>query len=100
MFSDYANEYRDWAEKCSALAGDAWHVEAKTAWLQLAHKWQRLAELADKYAAQQARSKRKAQNFALTRHLAVTAVSGVSAFETRRSSQASFPAGEPAGRVL
>ena len=47
MFSEYANEYREWAEHCLALAEGAAHPEAKTAWLELARKWQRVAEQAD-----------------------------------------------------
>jgi hypothetical protein len=58
MFSEYVTEYREMAEQCLALAAAAWHVEAKTAWLELAGKWQRLAELADKYAAEEPRRKR------------------------------------------
>jgi hypothetical protein len=38
MFSEYANEYRDLAEQCMALAAAAAYVEAKTAWLELARK--------------------------------------------------------------
>jgi hypothetical protein len=62
MFSEYVTEYREMAEQCLALAAAAWHVEAKTAWLDLAQKWRRLAERADKYAAEEPRRKRS-RNF-------------------------------------
>jgi hypothetical protein len=51
-FLEYASEYRDLAEQCMAMAAAAWHVEAKTAWLDLARKWQRLGEEAEMRAAQ------------------------------------------------
>jgi hypothetical protein len=53
MFSELATEYREMAEQCFVLAAAAWHLEAKTAWLDLAQKWLQLALLADKYAAEQ-----------------------------------------------
>ena len=53
MVSELATEYREMAEQCLALAAAAWHLEAKTAWLDLAQKWLQLAQLADKYAAEQ-----------------------------------------------
>ena len=53
MVSELATEYREIAEQCLAFAGAAWHLEAKTAWLDLAQKWLQLALLADKYAAEQ-----------------------------------------------
>jgi hypothetical protein len=58
MFSEFVTEYREMAEHCMALAASAWHVEAKTAWLDVAQKWQQLAELADKYAGEEAGRKR------------------------------------------
>jgi hypothetical protein len=58
MFSEYVTEYREMAEQCLAFAASAWHVEAKTAWLELAQKWQRLAGRADKYSAEEPRRKR------------------------------------------
>jgi hypothetical protein len=39
------------------VAAHAWLVEVKTAWLDLAQKWERLDELADKYAALKTRRK-------------------------------------------
>ena len=54
MFSELATEYREMAEQCFLLAAAAWHLEAKTAWLDLAQKWQQLAQLADKYAVEEA----------------------------------------------
>jgi hypothetical protein len=58
MFSELATEYREMAEQCFLLAAAAWHLEAKTAWLDLAQKWLLLAQLADKYAAEQSGRKR------------------------------------------
>src|SRR3954454_21481115 len=55
MLSEYATEYREIAERCMGLAAAAWHAEAKTAWLALAERWQQLALLADKYAAEEPR---------------------------------------------
>jgi len=62
MFSEYANEYREWAEHCLALAERAAHPEAKTAWLELARKWQRVAEQADTQVrlAREIRARRQA----------------------------------------
>jgi hypothetical protein len=54
MFSEYANEYRDLAEQCLAFAAAAWRVEAKTRWLELASRWQSVAEEAEKLAVKQA----------------------------------------------
>ena len=58
MLSEYGTEYHEMAEHCLALAAAAWHLEAKTAWLDLTQKWQQLAQLADKYAAEQSGRKR------------------------------------------
>ena len=41
---EYANDYREIAQQCLACAAAAWHVEAKTRWLELAERWRRLAE--------------------------------------------------------
>jgi hypothetical protein len=59
MVSELATEYREIAEQCLAFAGAAWHLEAKTAWLGLAVKWLQLAQLADKYGAEQGGRKRR-----------------------------------------
>src|SRR3954449_12763974 len=58
MFSELATEYREMAEQCFLLAAAAWHLEAKTGWLDLAQKWLLLAQLANKYAAEQSGRKR------------------------------------------
>ena len=50
MFTEYAEEYRDWAAQCLAMAGATEDAEAKATWLELAYKWQRVAEQADRYA--------------------------------------------------
>jgi hypothetical protein len=49
-FLEYANEYRELAQQCLALAAAAWHVEAKTRWLELAER-RRLAEEVEGHAA-------------------------------------------------
>ena len=58
MFSELATEYREMAEQCFLLAAAAWHLEAKTGWLDLAQKRLLLAQLANKYAAEQSGRKR------------------------------------------
>ena len=58
MFPEYADEYRGWAEQCLAFAAAAWRLEAKTAWLGLALKWQRLADKAEKLGKQQSQEER------------------------------------------
>jgi hypothetical protein len=52
-YRPYADEYRELAEQRLAFAAAAWRIEAKTAWVALALKWQRLAEKAEKLAKQQ-----------------------------------------------
>lgn len=42
-----ADEYRAWAAQCRAMAARGGREEDKRAWLQLAEKWQALAEQAD-----------------------------------------------------
>jgi hypothetical protein len=59
VVSELATEYREMAEQCFVLAAAAWHREAKTAWLGLAVKWLQLAQLADKYGAEQGGRKRR-----------------------------------------
>jgi hypothetical protein len=59
MLSEYGTEYHEMAEHCLALAAAAWHLEAKTAWLDLAQKWQQLAQLADKYAIEESSRERR-----------------------------------------
>jgi hypothetical protein len=59
MVSELATEYREMAEQCFVLAATAWHLEAKTAWLDLAQKWQQLAQLADKYAVEESSRQRR-----------------------------------------
>jgi hypothetical protein len=54
MFLEYANEYRELAQQCLAFAGAAWNAGAKAEWLELARKWQRVAEEAEKLAVKQA----------------------------------------------
>ena len=54
MFLEYTNEYRELAQQCLAFADAAEHVEAKTRWLELASRWQRAAEEAEKLAVKQA----------------------------------------------
>jgi hypothetical protein len=58
MFPEYVAEFREMAEQCLVLATAACHVETNTAWLDLAQKWQQLAQLADKYAGEEAGRKR------------------------------------------
>jgi len=58
MVSELATEYREMAEQCLTLTAAARHFEAKTGWLDLAQKWLLLAQLADKYAAEQSGRKR------------------------------------------
>ena len=52
-YRPYADEYRELAEQRLAFAAAAWRIEAKTTWVALALKWQRLAEKAEKLAKQQ-----------------------------------------------
>jgi hypothetical protein len=44
MFQDRADEYRAWAKQCLAMAARGGREEDKRTWLELADKWQRLAE--------------------------------------------------------
>ena len=56
MFQDRTDEYRAWAVQCWAMAARAKTDEDKRPWLELAEKWQRLAEqVAPAGPAQQAR---------------------------------------------
>jgi hypothetical protein len=45
-------DYREIAQQCLACAAAAWHVEAKTRWLELAERWRRLAEEVEGHATQ------------------------------------------------
>jgi hypothetical protein len=55
MFEDRADEYRAWAAQCRAMAARAKGEKARTPWLELANKWQRLADgVASDGPAQQA----------------------------------------------
>jgi NAD-dependent oxidoreductase involved in siderophore biosynthesis len=56
VFQDRGDEYRGWAKQCLAMAARGGGEEKKMAWLQLADKWQRLAEQAGNHnhVAQQA----------------------------------------------
>jgi len=58
MFPEYADEYREWAEQCLAFAAAAWRLEAKTACMAIALKWQRLWDKADKLGKQQSQEER------------------------------------------
>jgi hypothetical protein len=58
MFPEYAGEYREWAEQCLTFAAAAWRLEAKTAWMAVALKWQRLADKADELGKQQSQEER------------------------------------------
>jgi hypothetical protein len=48
--AEYAEEYRDWAGQCFAMACPTEDAEGKAEWLELALKWQRVAKQADRYA--------------------------------------------------
>jgi hypothetical protein len=43
-----AEKYREWAAQCLSLAANAKRDDDKATWLELAGKWQRLAEEADR----------------------------------------------------
>src|SRR4051794_29051237 len=44
MFQDRAAEYRAWAAQCRAMVARAKSEKDKGPWLELADKWQRLAD--------------------------------------------------------
>src|SRR3954447_8908610 len=44
MFEDRADEYRAWAAQCRTMAARAKGEKAMRPWLELADKWQRLAD--------------------------------------------------------
>ena len=44
MFQGSTDEYQAWAKQCLAMAARGGREEDKRAWLQLADKWQRLAD--------------------------------------------------------
>jgi hypothetical protein len=61
--SEYsAEEYRRWAAECLYMAATATKAE-KSTWLELAGKWQRLAEEAERnHVAQQAHQPHSEEN--------------------------------------
>ena len=48
MSENSAEKYRQWAAQCLSLAANAKREDDKATWLELAGKWQRLAEEADR----------------------------------------------------
>jgi hypothetical protein len=56
VFAEYAEEYRDWAGQCFAMACPTEDAQGKAEWLELALKWQRVAKQADRYAQERGKT--------------------------------------------